>query len=82
MMAERSRMVMVRLSFIMLTSAATLAGAPRPARAGLDEYVKKPDSSFAWSQTSSLSTPAGTITTLALTSQVWQGITWKHELTV
>ena len=27
-------------------------------------------------------TPAGTITTLALTSQVWQGITWKHELSV
>ncbi len=82
MMAERSRLVMVRLSFIMLASASTLAGAPRPAMAGLDEYVKKPDSSFAWSQTSSLSTPAGTITTLALTSQVWQGITWKHELTV
>ena len=82
MMAERSRLVMVRLSFIMLVGVLTLAGASRPARAGLDEYVKKPDSAFAWSQTGSLNTPAGTITTLALTSQVWQGITWKHELTV
>ena len=82
MMAERSRLVMVRVSFIMLASALTLAGAPSLARAGLDEYVKKPDSSFAWSQTASLNTPGGTITTLALTSQVWQGITWKHELTV
>ncbi len=82
MMAARSRLVMVRLSFIMLAGALTLAGAPRRASAGLDEYVKKPDSSFAWSQTASLNTPGGTITTLALTSQVWQGITWKHELTV
>ena len=54
----------------------------RRAKRGLDDYVKKPDSAFAWSQTGTMETPAGTITTLALTSQVWQGITWKHELTV
>ena len=81
-MAKRSRLVMVRLSFVVLVATLALAGAQRPARAGLDEYVKKPDSAFAWSQTSNLNAPAGTITTLALTSQVWQGITWKHELTV
>ncbi len=81
-MAKRSRLVMVRLPFVVLVATLAFAGAPRSVRAGLDEYVKKPDSSFAWSQTSSLNTPGGTITTLALTSQVWQGITWKHELTV
>ena len=81
-MATRSRLVMVHLPFVVLVATLAFGGAARSARAGLDEYVKKPDSSFAWSQTSSVNTPGGTITTLALTSQVWQGITWKHELTV
>jgi PhoPQ-activated pathogenicity-related protein len=82
-MAQRSRFEMVR-DCVVLTLIGTLAllGGTRPAKAGLDEYVKKPDSAFAWSQTGTLNAPGGTISTLALTSQVWQGITWKHELTV
>jgi PhoPQ-activated pathogenicity-related protein len=59
-----------------------VAAHPGAASAGLDEYVKKPDSAYAWTKTASQSLPAGTISTLALTSQVWQGITWKHELSV
>jgi PhoPQ-activated pathogenicity-related protein len=55
---------------------------PRTARADLDEYVKKPDPAFAWSQTNSTDTPAGVITSIKLTSQVWQGITWSHDLRV
>jgi PhoPQ-activated pathogenicity-related protein len=50
--------------------------------AGLDDYVKQPDSAFAWSQTGNHDTPAGTIYSLELTSQVWQGITWRHDLRV
>lgn len=73
---------MVRASLFAFVGAATLGIGPRPARAGLDEYVKKPDAAFAWSQTGTQNSLGGTITTLALTSQVWQGITWKHELTV
>ena len=34
-------------------------GIPGVARADLDEYVKKPDSAFAWSQTSSVTTGPG-----------------------
>jgi PhoPQ-activated pathogenicity-related protein len=52
------------------------------ARADLDDYVKKPDAAFAWSQTSSTTTKAGVITSIKLTSQVWQGITWNHDLRV
>lgn len=55
---------------------------PKAARADLDEYVKKPDSAFAWSQSGSASTKAGVITSIKLTSQVWQGITWSHDLRV
>jgi PhoPQ-activated pathogenicity-related protein len=55
---------------------------PSLAHAGLDDYIKKPDAAFAWVQTSNHSTPAGTINTISLTSQVWQGITWKHGLRI
>jgi PhoPQ-activated pathogenicity-related protein len=54
----------------------------RTARAGLDEYVKKADSAFSWTQSGSQKTPAGAITFITLTSQVWQGIKWKHDLRV
>jgi PhoPQ-activated pathogenicity-related protein len=54
----------------------------RPACAGLDEYVKKVDPAFAWLEAGRGSTPAGTYTELALTSQVWKGITWRHSLYV
>jgi PhoPQ-activated pathogenicity-related protein len=59
-----------------------VAGMIGEARAGLDDYVKKPDAAFAWTQTSNHHTPAGTISSLRLTSQVWQGITWSHDLQV
>lgn len=50
--------------------------------ADLDDYVKAPDPAFSWKQTSNHTTPAGAIHSIDLTSQVWQGITWKHELTI
>jgi PhoPQ-activated pathogenicity-related protein len=52
------------------------------ARAGLDEYVKRPDPAFAWKTTGSQTTDAGTVWDFDLTSQVWQGITWEHRLRV
>ncbi len=59
-----------------------LTGFPRIARADLDEYVKKADPAFAWSQTGSASTAAGVVTSIKLTSQEWQGMTWSHDLRV
>jgi len=52
------------------------------AAAELEDYVKAPDASFAWKQTSNHTTPVGTIHSINLVSQVWQGITWSHELTI
>jgi PhoPQ-activated pathogenicity-related protein len=80
--AFQGRRVLVRVGLAVLTGALALAGSGRGAHAGLDEYVKKPDTAFAWVEAASHSTPAGAIVSLKLTSQVWQGITWKHELTV
>ena len=48
----------------------------------LFEYVGKPDPAFAWQLVSANELPAGTVYTLELTSQNWQGILWKHLLYV
>jgi PhoPQ-activated pathogenicity-related protein len=59
-----------------------LFGFAAPAQAGLDEYVKKPDPAYTWQQIGNHTTAAGTINSLKLTSQVWQGITWSHDLRI
>jgi PhoPQ-activated pathogenicity-related protein len=52
------------------------------ARAGLLEYVKKPDASFTWKFKSKTEHPQGLIYDLSLVSQTWQGIAWEHSLQV
>ncbi|MFO0842644.1 MAG: PhoPQ-activated protein PqaA family protein [Gemmataceae bacterium] len=52
------------------------------ARAGLAEYVKKPDPSFAWKLKRQTLVNGAKVYTLDLTSQTWQGIPWKHDLVV
>jgi PhoPQ-activated pathogenicity-related protein len=53
-----------------------------PARAGLDEYVKKAEPAYAWSVSKTVPSAAGTVSHVKLTSQVWQGITWEHKLRI
>ncbi|OJW26939.1 MAG: hypothetical protein BGO49_21980 [Planctomycetales bacterium 71-10] len=64
------------------TLVATALTFAAPCRADLDEYVKKPDDAYAWKQVDVQETPLGKVAALELTSQVWQGITWKHSLRV
>ncbi len=63
-------------------SVVAIAIATAPARAGLDEYVNKPDASYAWSFVETKQIPGGTAHQLKLTSQVWKKITWTHVVTV
>ncbi|HVK10017.1 MAG TPA: PhoPQ-activated protein PqaA family protein [Gemmataceae bacterium] len=49
-----------------------------PARAGLLEYVRKPDDAFKWAVKQKTVSASGTTYTLELTSQTWQGIKWDH----
>ena len=49
----------VRLGLAMIAGGLAILGTTGPARAGLDEYVKKPDAAFAWSEVGEGSTPAG-----------------------
>lgn len=53
-----------------------------PARAGLHEYVQKPEKSWSWKLKEKRALPHGTIYELHLVSQTWQGITWEHQLQV
>src|SRR5262249_903388 len=50
--------------------------------AGLEEYIKRPDPAFSWKAEGPDPAPGGTFYDLELTSQVWQGITWRHWLRV
>ncbi len=52
------------------------------ARADLLDYVKKPDPGFSWKLKNKIESEAGTVYDLHLVSQVWQGITWEHQLQV
>ncbi|MFO0892183.1 MAG: PhoPQ-activated protein PqaA family protein [Isosphaeraceae bacterium] len=70
------------LRWISLAVLVTSFGTGPLVAAELDDYVKKPDPSFAWKQTSNHTTEAGKVHSLELTSQVWQGITWTHDLTI
>jgi PhoPQ-activated pathogenicity-related protein len=65
------------LCTVLLLIVATL-----PARAGLLEYVQKPDDSFRWSIKDKVVAPSGTSYTLQMTSQTWQGIKWEHQILV
>ncbi len=71
-----------RLRFLPLALLVITSGAGTILAAELDDYVKRPDPAFAWKQTSNHTTAAGKIHSLTLTSQVWQGITWTHDLTI
>lgn len=74
---------------VWLVAAVMLAGAlpvwagalPAPDRM-LYEYVDRPDTTFGWEQGPVQRRGFGTITDIALTSQTWRGIPWKHVLRV
>ncbi len=56
---------------------------PSPAaRAGLEEYVKRDDPTFAWKLFRKEAKPEGTVSHIKLTSQLWHEIIWEHQLRV
>jgi PhoPQ-activated pathogenicity-related protein len=61
---------------------ALLAGCATTARADVLDYVKKPDPEFSWKVKSKATVAGGTVYDLHLVSQVWQGITWEHQLQI
>ena len=60
------------------------AEAPLEIPTALFDYVNAADDSYRWTllKTESLGPKHGTLYTLELISQTWQGIVWKHELSI
>lgn len=52
------------------------------ASAGLREYVNKPDDTYAFEVLNTQTIGTNTVYSVLLTSQTWQGIVWKHWLTI
>ena len=48
----------------------------------LQDYVHKPDESFAWKLNAKAEQALGTIYDVELTSQTWQNIVWKHAFMI
>ncbi len=71
-----------RLERLALLGFAMVLSTGAVSRAGLFEYVHKADPSYAWELWKNETTAAGKVYHLKLTSQTWEGITWKHDLTI
>jgi len=71
-----------RLWVLACLSLAAVAS-PSTARAtALDDFVKTPDPAYSWKLKQKTTAGKGTLYDMELVSQVWHGITWKHQLQV
>lgn len=71
----------IRLGLTTLLSL-TAVFVPSLARAGLPEYLRKPEPAFAWKLNEKIERDGDTIYDLRLVSQTWQDIKWQHVLQV
>ncbi len=71
-----------RLLSCLFSTAVICALLPLPAGADLFDYVNKPDDAFTWELRETIDNPMGKIHDLHMVSQVWQGITWEHQIQV
>lgn len=65
------------LSLLVLCAAPAWAESASDA---LDEYIARPQPSYGWKVRATETIGPVAVARLELTSQVWQGITWKHRL--
>ncbi len=71
----------MRIRFVILATALAFLS-NNFARAGLEEYVNRPEPAFAWKLVEKKESDQGTIYDLHLVSQTWQDIKWEHQLQV
>mgnify|MGYP003333831396 FL=1 len=65
-----------------LLALALLASLPAQAAEALLDYVRKPDTSFAWTRAEQREVDGFSATRLDLTSQSWRGHVWQHQVLV
>src|SRR5579872_3377152 len=71
-----------RALFLGFVAAAACCLAPRPARADLDGYLKKPEPVYRWDKQAEQEVDGCKIYDLHLVSQTWQGLVWEHHLQI
>ena len=76
------RIRLVAVVFVALLFCSMSLRADESIPAALQDYVRKPDDSFAWKLIGKSEQPLGAIYDIELTSQTWQGLVWKHVLMV
>ena len=81
MIAQHRWLSAVRFGLGLLALGLSSAGMPGGTRADLDQYLKKPRFRVCLQpdEQSPVTTRAGVVTSIKLTSQVWQGITWSRD---
>jgi PhoPQ-activated pathogenicity-related protein len=67
---------------VSLIAAALLVCALPAAQADLFSYIAKPDDAFKWELRDVQETPQGKTYDLHMVSQVWEGITWEHQVQI
>jgi len=72
----------LNLRWLLIVAACLLGGELSKAHASLVDYVRKADDSFEWKLVSTTPTNQGTLYTLTMVSQTWQGIRWEHKIRV
>lgn len=65
-----------------LLVALCLAALPVRAADALGDYLRKPDTTYAWQQVEQRDQDGFTVTRLDLTSQTWRGHAWRHQMLV
>ena len=79
--AVRSLILLVALAFVPQAAAEANPKTVLPeASSNLSDYVKQPDSSYAWRVRQRGKAGTGDYAELILTSQTWHDIVWKHQL--
>ncbi len=74
---------MIRIRFVAPAALLAALSAAPSLRADLESYVKAPDGCFAFKVEKTLDVPGtGSILTVRLISQKWQGIEWQHWLSI
>lgn len=72
-------------SLCVLLASAVWAQSPKeepPVPTALQEFVARPDDSFAWKLVDKQESGGARVFDVELTSQTWQDMTWKHDLLV
>ena len=70
------------VSLVVLTACIAGLCTSSAARADLFDYVNAPDDAYKWELREATEKPLGKVYDIHLVSQVWQGITWEHQVQV